>query len=94
MSVCQRFVTLLTACQTQKSMQNRMWEVSLDFKAMSHYGIDSNCKILSNKASKANKTKLKRLEKLQECDALSYGTAVKANIRDMSLTVRGNTAKL
>ena len=91
------YVSLPKICNSTQSIEmsaNRMWGVSLDFKAMSHYGINSNCKILSNKASKSQQNYLKRLEKLYECDALSYWTAVKANSRDMSLTVRGNITKL
>ena len=47
---------------------SRMNSVSDDFKGMSHYGINSNHKVLSNEEIRSNKNKPKSLGKLFETE--------------------------
>ena len=51
---------------------NKTRGVKVDFEALSHYGIDSNRKILSKKAVKANQIKPKCLDNLLESDKYGY----------------------
>ena len=51
---------------------NKTRGVKVDFEALSRYGIDSNRKILTKKAIKANQIKPKCLDKLLETDKYGY----------------------
>ena len=51
---------------------NKTRGIKLDFEALSHYGIDSNRKIMPKKSSRANQNKSKCLGNLIENDGIGY----------------------